>query len=70
MILGSEFDEEEMHSDDEDSDDSWTTQEEFTSELILRYVSLYVCVYVCVFVCVCLCVCVSVGVCHLHRTPR
>ena len=36
QFLGSEFDEEEIVSDDEDSNDSWTTQEEFTSELILR----------------------------------
>ncbi|KAI0223582.1 hypothetical protein LSAT2_025247 [Lamellibrachia satsuma] len=32
---GSEFDEDEVRSEDEDSNDSWTTQEEFTSELIL-----------------------------------
>ncbi len=37
-FIGSEFDEDEGLSDEEDSDDSWTTQEEFTSELILRYV--------------------------------
>ena len=35
-IAGSEFDEEDGQSDN-NSDDSWTTQEEFTSELILRY---------------------------------
>ncbi|XP_002735295.1 juxtaposed with another zinc finger protein 1-like [Saccoglossus kowalevskii] len=32
---GSEFDEDEPFSESEDSDDSWTTQEEFSSELIL-----------------------------------
>ena len=32
---GSDFGDDEMHSDDEDSDDSYTTQEEFTAELIL-----------------------------------
>ncbi|KAL5010647.1 hypothetical protein ScPMuIL_012952 [Solemya velum] len=32
---GSEFDDEELLSDEDNSDDSWTTQEEFTSELIL-----------------------------------
>ncbi|KAL3836487.1 hypothetical protein ACJMK2_021919 [Sinanodonta woodiana] len=38
---GSEFDdeEEEMGSGEEDSDDSWTIQEEFTSELILSMVN-------------------------------
>ncbi|XP_064614856.1 juxtaposed with another zinc finger protein 1-like [Liolophura sinensis] len=35
---GSEFDDEDMVSDD-DSDDSWTTQEEFPTEFILRYSS-------------------------------
>lgn len=35
-FTGSEFDEDEVGSEDEDSDDSWTTQEEFTSDLILR----------------------------------
>lgn len=32
---GSEFDEDEMVSENEDSDDSWTNQEEFNSDLIL-----------------------------------
>ncbi|XP_077996588.1 juxtaposed with another zinc finger protein 1-like [Glandiceps talaboti] len=32
---GSEFDDDEPFSESEDSDDSWTTQEEFSSELIL-----------------------------------
>lgn len=36
FILGSEFDEDEMVSENEDSDDSWTNQEEFNSDLILR----------------------------------
>jgi len=35
-LVGSEFDDDERCSTDNDSDDSWTTQEEFTSELILR----------------------------------
>ena len=30
------MDEESMCSEDSDSDDSWTTQEEFSSQLILR----------------------------------
>ncbi|GAB6032027.1 hypothetical protein CHUAL_010399 [Chamberlinius hualienensis] len=34
---GSEFDEEELASESDDSNDSWTTQEEFSSEFILRY---------------------------------
>uniref|UniRef100_T1ISU2 C2H2-type domain-containing protein n=1 Tax=Strigamia maritima TaxID=126957 RepID=T1ISU2_STRMM len=34
---GSEFDDDEVLSESEDSDDSWTTQEEFSSEFILRY---------------------------------
>ncbi|XP_013388260.1 juxtaposed with another zinc finger protein 1 [Lingula anatina] len=34
---GSEFDEDEMLSEDEDSDDSWTTSDEFTTEFIMRY---------------------------------
>ena len=29
-----------MRSEDEDSNESWATQEEFTSELILRYRAL------------------------------
>lgn len=37
-IVGSDLgDEDDICSDDEDSDDSYTTQEEFTTELILRY---------------------------------
>ena len=36
VVAGSEFDEDDVQSDNENSDDSWTTQEEFTSELILR----------------------------------
>ena len=35
-FAGSELDEDDVNSDHENSDDSWTTQEEFTSELILR----------------------------------
>ena len=37
IISGSEYDEDEVGTDDEDSDDSWTTQEEFSSDIILRY---------------------------------
>ncbi|ELU15665.1 hypothetical protein CAPTEDRAFT_153245 [Capitella teleta] len=36
---GSEFEEDSLHSEDENSDNSWTTQEEFTSELILSMMS-------------------------------
>lgn len=36
-VTGSEVDDEEMKSDDEDSDDSWTTQEELNSDTIMRY---------------------------------
>ena len=38
-LTGSEFDEEEAGSGNEDSDDSWTTQDEFTSQIILRCIS-------------------------------
>lgn len=37
---GSEFDEEDV-SENEDSDDSWTNQEEFSSDLILRLVKRF-----------------------------
>lgn len=36
-FLGSEADEDELMSELEDSNDSWTTPEEFSSEFILRY---------------------------------
>ena len=41
-LTGSEFDEEEAGSGNEDSDDSWTTQDEFTSQIILRCVSTFI----------------------------
>ena len=36
MITGSEMDEDEIQSEENDSDHSWTTQEEITSDVILR----------------------------------
>lgn len=42
LFVGSEIDDDEMMSDLEDSNDSWTTSEEFSSEFILRYGSKYV----------------------------
>ena len=41
-LTGSEFDEEEAGSGNEDSDDSWTTQDEFTSQIILRCASTFI----------------------------
>lgn len=35
--VGSEADEDELMSESEDSNDSWTTSEEFSAEFILRY---------------------------------
>lgn len=42
VYSGSEADDDEMTSEFEDSNDSWTTPEEFSSEFILRYGSKYV----------------------------
>lgn len=36
-FVGSEADEDELMSESEDSNDSWTTSEEFSTEFILRY---------------------------------
>lgn len=36
-VPGSEMDEDELVSPSEDSNDSWTTAEEYSSEFILRY---------------------------------
>lgn len=36
-VQGSEMDEDELVSPSEDSNDSWTTAEEYSSEFILRY---------------------------------
>ena len=42
LLLGQEGDEEEIISDDfEDSNDSWSTPEEFSPEFILKYGSKY-----------------------------
>jgi hypothetical protein len=35
--VGSEADEDELMSESEDSNDSWTTSEEFSADFILRY---------------------------------
>jgi hypothetical protein len=35
--IGSEADEDELMSESEDSNDSWTTSEEFSAEFILKY---------------------------------
>ena len=36
MIAESEVDEEEVKSENDDSDDSWMTQEDFPSDVILK----------------------------------